>query len=404
MNLLIGKGGEALRIENIRIKKYKILKDVSLKNIPSMAVFLGANGAGKSTFFDVFGFLHDCLTDNVRAALLKRGGFKEVISRGQKGPIEFEIKFRSAPEEPLVTYELYIDQDRNGLPVVSKELLKYRRGQKGRPWHFLDFANGMGHAIINESDYGKPGVQEEREQQTLDSPDILAIKGLGQFQKYKQISSFRRLMEGWHVSDFRIESARSSNDAGYAEHLSDRGDNLALVAQFMHEHYPERFQKILVKMAQRVPGIVSVKAAATTDGRIVLRFQDGEFEDPFISRYVSDGTLKMFAYLILLYDPIPHPLLCIEEPENQLHPELLLELSEEFREYASNGGQVLISTHSPDFVNGVQLEELFWLHKENGFSKVVRASEDPLLRSLVAEGDLPGALWKQGFFKGAGPL
>mgnify|MGYP003824403645 CR=1 FL=1 len=398
------KDGEALRIESIRIKNFKILKDVSLKNIPGMAVFLGANGAGKSTFFDVFGFLHDCLTDNVRAALIKRGGFKEVISRGQKGPIEFEIKFRSAPGEPLVTYELHIDQDKTGLPVVSKELLKYRRGQKGRPWHFLDFANGTGHAIINEGDYGKPGAQEAREQQTLDSPDILAIKGLGQFQKYKQIASFRRLMEGWHVSDFRIESARSSHDAGYAEHLTDTGDNLALVAQFMHEHYPERFQRILVKMTQRVPGIVSVEAAETADGRIVLRFQDGDFKDPFISRYVSDGTLKMFAYLILLHDPTPHPLLCIEEPENQLHPELLLELSEEFRDYASNGGQVLISTHSPDFVNGIKLEELFWLHKENGFSKVVRASEDALLRNLVSEGDLPGALWKQGFFKGAGPL
>ena len=394
-----------MRVENIRIKNFKILKDVSLKNIPGMAVFLGANGAGKSTLFDVFGFLHDCLTDNVKAALLKRGGFKEVISRGQNGPIEFEFKFRSAPGEPLVTYELHIDQDQSsGLPVVSKELLRYRRGQKGRPWHFLDFANGTGHAIVNESEYGKPGVKEEREQQTLDSPDILAIKGLGQFQKYKQISSFRRLIEGWHVSDFRIESARSSHDAGYAEHLSETGDNIALVAQFMYEHYPERFQQVLIKMAQRVPGIVSVDAAETADGRIILRFQDGDFKDPFISRYVSDGTLKMFAYLVLLYDPTPHPLLCIEEPENQLHPELLLELGEEFREYAKSGGQVLISTHSPDFVNGVKLEELFWLHKENGFSKVVRASEDLLLRSLVTEGDLPGALWKQGFFKGAGPL
>ena len=393
-----------MRIESIRTKNFKILKDATIRNIPAMAVFLGANGSGKSTFFDIFGFLHDCLTDNVRAALLKRGGFKEVVSRGQTGPIEFEIKFRSAPGEPLVTYELHINLDDKGLPLVSKELLKYRRGQKGRPWHFLDFSNGVGHAIVNENDYGKPGVQEAREQQTLDSPDILAIKGLGQFQKYKQIASFRRLIEGWHISDFRIESARSTNDAGYAEHLSATGDNLALVTKFMHEYYPDRFQQVLEKMAQRVPGIKSVEAKETADGRIVLRFQNEEFKDPFISRYVSDGTLKMFAYLILLYDPTPHPLLCIEEPENQLHPDLLLELGEEFRAYASNGGQVFISTHSPDFVNGVQLEELFWLCQgNNGFSKVVRASDDPLLQSLVAEGDLPGSLWKQGFFKGAGP-
>jgi len=111
----------------------------------------------------------------------------------------------------------------------------------------------------------------------------------------------------------------------------------------------------------------------------------------------------MFAYLVLLNDPTPHPLLCIEEPENQLYPDLLYELAEEFRAYSKNGGQVFISTHSPDFVNGVRLEELFWLTKENGFSRVVRASEDPILQELVKEGDLPGALWKRGFFRGVGP-
>jgi len=185
------------------------------------------------------------------------------------------------------------------------------------------------------------------------------------------------------------------------EHLSQTGENLPIVAQFMHEHYPEKFEEVLRKMEQRVPGVTSVEAAEALDGRIILRFQDGAFRDPFIARYVSDGSLKMFAYLLLLSDPNPHPLLCIEEPENQLYPDLLHELSEEFRSYSEAGGQVFISTHSPDFVNGVQLEELFWLVKVDGFSQIKRASDDELLRDLVDEGDLPGYLWKQGLFKGA---
>lgn len=393
-----------MKIESLRISNFKVFKDFKISNLPNMAIFLGANGSGKSTLFDVFGFLHDALTDNVRAALLKRGGYKEVVSRGQKGPIEIEIKFRSEPGEPLVTYELHIGLNDQGLPVVSRELLKYRRGQKGKPWHFLDFSNGTGTAITNESDYGLEGVQEVREEQKLDSPDILAIKGLGQFQKFRQVAVFRRLIEGWHVSDFHIQAARASQDAGYAEHLSPTGENLPLVAQFMHEHYPEMFQQVLRKMEQRVPGVTSVEATATSDGRIVLRFQDGSFKDPFIARYVSDGSIKMFAYLLLLSDPRPHLLLCIEEPENQLYPELLDELAEEFRAYTNAGGQVFISTHSPDFVNGIQLEELFWLVKEDGFSRVKRASNDVLLQRLVAEGDLLGSLWKQGMFEGADPL
>jgi predicted ATPase len=68
--------------------------------------------------------------------------------------------------------------------------------------------------------------------------------------------------------------------------------------------------------------------------KYLLRFKDGAFEDPFLARHVSDGTIKMFAYLILLYDPKPHPLLCVEEPENRLYPKLLWELAEEFRAYS----------------------------------------------------------------------
>ena len=392
-----------MKIESLRIKNYKVFKDVTMKNLPNMAVFLGANGSGKSTLFDVFGFLHDALIDNIRSALTKRGGYKEVISRGERGTIEFEIKFRPKPGEPVVTYELKIGLDNRKIPVVKREVLKYRRGQKGKPWHFLDFSEGVGSAIVNENEYVKPDAEPNREEQKLDSPDILAIKGLGQFQKFPQIAAFRRLIEGWHVSEFHIQAARASQDAGYSEHLSPTGENLPLVAQFMYEHYPEIFQNILTEMAKRVPGVTDVQATETADGRIVLRFQDGSFKDPFVARFVSDGTIKMFAYLLLLHDPKPHPLLCIEEPENQLHPELLHELSEEFRSYSESGGQVFISTHSPDFVNGVDISELFWLTKQNGFSIVQRISDDELVQELVKEGDLPGALWKQGFFKGAGP-
>ena len=76
-------------------------------------------------------------------------------------------------------------------------------------------------------------------------------------------------------------------------------------------------------------------------------------------------------------------------------------LIEEFRDYARRGGQVFVSTHSPDFLNGAELNEIYWLEKSNGFSTIKHASDSELLRNLVEEGDLPGALWKQGLFEGA---
>lgn len=390
-----------MKIEAITINNFRVFKQVRISGLPSVCVFVGANGSGKSTLFDIFGFLRDALTHNVRQALARRGGFKEVISRDADGPIEIELKFRE-PGDPLVTYSLAIGL-KDGLPVVERELLKYRRGNTGKPWHFLDFRYGKGEAVVNEEDYGKPDAEMERVEQELESADILAIKGLGQFQRFKVVSAFRRMIEEWHVSDFHISDARPSQEAGYAEHLSSTGENLALVAQYMYEHHRASFNEVLQKMSRRVPGVTEVKAATTEDGRIVLKFQDGSFKDPFVARNVSDGTIKMFAYLLLLYDPSPHPLLCVEEPENQLYPQLLQELAEEFRLYSLRGGQVFISTHSPDFLNGIKLEEIFWLTKEAGFTTVKHATDDELLQSLLREGDLPGALWKQGFFKGADP-
>jgi predicted ATPase len=389
----------AMRLEALTIRNYRALQNVSLKDLPGCSVFVGANGSGKSTLFDVFGFLHDALLHNVRQALAARGGFREVVSRGHTGPVEFEVKFRQ-DDGPLVTYQLAIGL-REGAPIVEREVLKYRRGQHGQPWKFLDFKGGEGQAVVNEEDYGKKGAKEKRDHQRLESPDILAIKGLGQFRRFKVVSDFRRLLEDWHVSDFHVSEARPSQEAGHAEHLSRTGDNLPLVAQFLFERQRPVFDEVLRKMSARVPGIERVEPVETPDGRLVLRFQDGSFKDPFIARYVSDGTIKMFAYLLLLHDPKPHPLLCIEEPENQLYPDLLMELAEEFRGYAERGGQVFVSTHSPDFLNGARIEEIFWLAKHDGFTQVHRAHDDARLVRLAAEGDLPGALWKQGLFSGA---
>lgn len=395
-----------MKIESIRLKNFKSYRDTLMGDMPSFCVVVGANGTGKSTLFDVFGFLKDCLTYNVRQALQSRGGFREVLARGtpKNECIEFEIKFRLdiAGVDRLVTYMLHIGEEKNR-PVVVREVLRYKRGRHGSPFHFLDFAHGSGYAITNEEDFNRPDEELEREEQKL-SPDVLAIKGLGQFERFKAASAFRHLIENWHVSDFHINLARGSKDAaGYDEHLSVTGDNLQLVARNIYENYPDVFQTIIERMKHRVPGVSDVSPVATQDGRLLLQFQDGSFKDPFIDRYVSDGTIKMFAYLVLLYDPSPHPLLCVEEPENQLYPTLLWELAEEFRAYANRGGQVMVSTHSPDFLNATELDEVFWLTKEQGYTQIKRAKDDKQIAAYMADGDQMGYLWKQGFFTGVDP-
>ncbi len=385
-------------IEQIAVKNYRVLQDVKIAKLPRLAVMIGANGTGKSTLFDVFSFLKDALASNVSTAVAKRGGFKELVSRGHEDePVGITVKFRETSGR-LATYLLEVAPS-NGRVVVSHEILRYRRGTgSGRPWHFIDFSEGRGDAITNESMYGKPDVEEERRAYELDDPATLAIKGLGQFREFRVVSEFRSLIDNWHISNLQIADARASAEAGYAEHLSTLGENVAQVAQYLFDNHRDSFQRVLDAMRQRVPGVETVDARPTEDGRLILRFRDGSFQDPFIARHVSDGTIKMFAYLLLLHDPKPHPLVAVEEPENQLYPALLHELAEEFRGYAKRGGQALVSTHSPEFLNGTDLNEVYVLRKVDGFAQVKRVGDSDLFKRLAEEGDLPGALWRQRLF------
>ncbi len=393
-----------MNIESIRVKNFKSLCDLPLENLPSYCVFVGRNGTGKTTIFRIFAFLKNCLAKNVRTALSAEGGrngLREVLSRGHdKEDLEIEIQFRLeiAGTNRLVTYRLEIGDQPGRGTIVKREILRYKRGRHGSPFHFIDFSNGEGYAINNEEEFDKPDTELTREYQKLDSPETLAIKGLGQFERFKAASAFRQLIENWHISDFHINSARGDKEEVEAEHLSASGDNLPSVARFLYEHHPKRFASIKDKMKKRVPGVSDIAVTVTEDGRLLMRYSDGAFKEPFIDKNVSDGTIKMLAYLVLLEDPKPHPVLCVEEPENQLYPELMGTLAEEFQQYAERGGQVFVSTHSPDFLNAVPPESIFWLEKTAGKTHVHRLTDFPLLLELVKQGDLPGYLWNQGLF------
>ena len=395
-----------MKIESIILKNFRAFRDTEWRSIPSFAVLVGANGTGKSTLFQVFEFLRNAMKDNVNVALAKLGGgrgFEEVRSRNSTGPIEIELKFKEASSSPLVTYYLQIDL-LDGRPVVSREILKYRRGSGGKPWHFLDFSSGVGEAVTNELDKVDNDNELVRESQSLKSPDILAIKGLAQFEKFPAVKALGELIENWHISDLHINKARPEQDVAYAEHLSREGENLSLVIEYLFRSHPGIFATILEKLQKRIPGLSKVESKVTDEGKVLLKFQDGSFEDPFLARHVSDGTIKMLAYMVLLNDPRPHPLLCIEEPENQLYPSLLTELAEEFRAYSRKGGQVLVSTHSPDLLNALELDEVYWIVKEKGYSTIKRAADDEQIAAYMSAGDdQMGRLWKQGFFPGADP-
>ena len=420
------------KIEGIRIRNFRVLKDVTLgrlwslpqtEPLTAMTAVIGKNGVGKSTLFDAFGFLADCLKSGVEEAcdLRGRGGFERLRSQGQRGPIEFEVYYREEESARPITYELAIETDSGGRPYVTRERLRQRRNHqsRGRPFSFLILEEGRGIAWKGESeghqiddegntqfdllrliDSIQRGENEEESRETevveLEDKRKLGIATLGSLKQHPRISAFRRFIEGWYLSYFTPDAARSLPLAGPQKHLNVHGDNLSNVVQFMEREHPQKLRAILDRIAGKIPGINSIDTERTRDGRLLLRFNDRGFGDPFYAQQVSDGTLKVFAYLLLLEDPTPPPFLCIEEPENGLYHKLLETLAREFREHtAQKGGpQVFVTTHQPYFVDALEPKEVWVLEKgDDGFAKVRRASQDPIVEALVAEGLPLGGLW-----------
>ena len=388
------------RIERLKVQNFRTLQDVELKNLTPLTVLLGPNGSGKSTVFDVFAFLAECFESGLRRAWDKRGRARELKSRGADDPILIEIAYREQPRSPLMTYHLEVDEVHNR-PVVVQESLRWRRQKRyGLPFKFLDYAAGTGKVITGDL----PLEQDKRIPFPLSAPDVLAVNTLGQLAENPRIVALRNFIMGWHVSYLSAEDARGQPEAGAQEQLSKTGDNLANVIQYLSEEHPMCLDLIFRRLRERIPKIEQVSADPMPDGRLLLQFKDAPFDKPVMARFASDGTLKMLAYLVLLNDPAPPPFIGIEEPENFLHPRLLYELAEECRQ-AIKATQVLVTTHSPFFLNALKPEEVRVLWRDQaGYTQCRALNQDKRVQAFMDAGAQLGDLWMEGHFGVGDPL
>lgn len=421
------------RIEGFRVKNFKVLKDVRLgclwnqqtnKPLTPMTAVIGKNGVGKSVLFDAFGFLADALKNGVEEAcdVRGRGGFEKLRAQGETGAIEFEIYYREHGNTRPITYEIAIESDEDGRPYVLREIMEEDTGNSP-PLSFLLLSRGKGvvwkgdqaGSQVNKTKEGfvlsefamslANSIMEEKESVEFKDAQIveledhrkLGVATLGALKQHPRISAFRRFIEGWYLSYFTPDAARSLPLAGPQSRLNVHGENLGNVVQFMEREHPRRFETILERIANKIPGIDRIQTERSNDGRLLLRFNDKGFHDPFYAQQMSDGTLKIFAYLLLLEDPSPPPFICIEEPENGLYHKLLETLAHEFRQHASGsetGSQVFITTHQPYFVDALDPGEVWILEKAtDGFSTIRRASDDSIVNNMVEEGLPLGGLW-----------
>jgi len=394
-------------IQGFRIKNYRLLKDVALGSILTpvasnspdaplpeqgtpltpITVIIGRNGYGKSTLCDALGFIVDCLKSDVEQACVSRGGFDKIFSEGCAADnadriIEFQVRYEN------LLYTLCIAADEYNIPFVFAETLshvdQYRVGSSSVNFFVKSGEGKVLHRRL-----------KTHEDIRLVDKRRLVLSTLGNLTDYPDIVAFREFLDSWYLCYFSPDAARVPTLIGPQKHLSRTGGNLANVIQYWEREHRGRLDDMLNRVLGKVLGIQKIETHATEDGRLLLRFME-QSAKPFYASQMSDGTLKLIAYLLLLGDPQPPPLICFEEPENGLYHRLLGTFVEEIRRHAeeSGGAQFFITTHQPYLVDSLHPQEVWILDKgADAFATVRRTSDDPLVRNMVAEGMPLGALW-----------
>jgi predicted ATPase len=400
------------RLLGIRIKNYRALADFKLGQVeygkgdplPRLVCLIGPNGSGKSTVLDAFGFVADCLLEGVEAACDKssRGGFDRLHTQGTTGPIEFEIFFEADDHQRPIVYELSVDLV-NDVPSVVKETLRQRQqGEtRGKPYYFLKLENGSGKVWIGQSVQYKAQSRDSQKVHLVES-DKLGIATLGNLSEHPRIVRLRSYIEQWYLSYFVPDAARTLPPAGAQRWLDRTGSNIGNVLQYYQRQHASEFGEILIRLAKAIPGLKKITPEISKDKRLLLKFDERGYQDPFYQQSMSDGTLKMLAYAVLLEDPAPRPFIGIEEPENGLYVRLVERLAGQFSSRVSReklSTQLLVTTHSPYFVDALKPEQVWLIEKDKQGHAVARRAADIDTVGAMAEQGIPlGSLWYSNHF------
>ena len=404
------------KIEGIKIQNYGVLKNITLgktrteqnaQALGNLVAIIGPSGNGKSTLADAFGFIADCLEMGVEMACdaNNRGGFENLISQGANEPILFELYYRESSKTRPITYELEIDLDKTGRPYIKRERLRQRVKQYGWPRSFMYLQDGVGYAFEGNDDSGQNddgsviGKKIDVELSDIRRPGIVT---LGVMKQYSRIEKFLNFLKSWYLCYFSPDAARRIQNAAPQAYLDRIGSNINNVAHYMYRENRKDFEKVLREIQSKLSGIEKIEPQKFDNGQMMLRFYEKGFKEPFYSQRMSDGTLKLFAYYLLLHEKNPRQLVFIEEPENGLYHHYLASLAEEMKTNIGSGfsKQLFVTTHSPFFVNALGPNDVWVLNKgTDGYSTIKRASEFDFVKELAEEGITIGDMWYSKYFE-----
>ncbi|MDR2705279.1 MAG: AAA family ATPase [Planctomycetaceae bacterium] len=360
--------------------------------LDSVTLLIGKNGTGKSSALDAFSFVSDCYRHGVDVACLKRGGFEVIYSHNGKGSLSFGFHYRQNEELEAVTYALSVVCTKNKIPFIESELLAYQRGKESLPIFFLQNGTRSIRYLAPDERIGNTELTK------IEFTDFrnLGLASLESHPRFPVLASLRNLFENWVLSDFTPDPARGLDLSLSRRHESPRGMNLSGLVGYVLNRYGAENATFFQRIAPLIPNVEAILLDSTQTDKLYLAFKMVGSKQPVPITLLSEGTIRFFAYAILLEENDPAPLIILKEPENgldQLHRWKLLEQIHHVFDNSQNS-QLLMTTHHPDIADLLHPSQV-WVFEKNqeGFTVVERASDAIVLQEMIESNQPIEPLW-----------
>lgn len=389
-------------LTSITIRNFRSLRDVTLV-LRDRNILIGPNKSGKTSFLDSLRFICQAMTfGDIAKPLADRGGLASVFWRGSKdeiarppspsiGPIEFELEGDLETENAQsmnFSYLLSTSGDLTGRVSIQRELLDITIASSTH--RLIDMTAGEGvakridgtHLFTNTGNRQKPAL-------SYDIPGWEA-------------QLIKNMIVLWQFFDIIPQLARAtSNTAAAITVVDQHGSNLSSWIHTLQVNYPDEFSRISRLFTDAFPEVESLGTVVTQAGTTFLTLREKFLQSPISIFDASNGELMFLLLVSLIHSPFGVPLICIEEPENHLHPRLLALLVEiaNQRRYELRGqiSQAVVTTHSPYLVDLLEPEDIVLVEKHRGETFMRRPASADELRRLMRESESTlGRLWFSG--------
>lgn len=354
-------------------------------------VLIGPNGSGKSNLIEALGLLQAAPRD-LTSPIREGGGVHDWIwkwePRAMRAKVEVVVDNPKGPQ--ALRYRMGFTEVGQRFEL-SDEKIENEKPDSGHdtPYFYYELKNGR--AILNYKDTGERQLRPEEidpEQSILaqrkDPDHYPELTYLGQV--FGQIRIYREWSFGRYTPPRLPQKADLPNDF-----LEEDGKNLGLVLNRL-KGKPKVKKQLLDALCKLYEGVTDFNVHIE-GGTVQVFFEEGNITVP--ATRLSDGTLRYLCLLAILCHPKPPPLVCIEEPELGLHPDILPTLGGLLRD-ASERCQLIVTTHSDVLVDALTdtPESLIVCEKHQGQSELRRLSKDELSHWL--ERYSLGELWRKG--------